>query len=281
MKKIKEQQLLQKKKDKEREELKSLIKSKLTQKYKSILDETEKFEKFVLNKNTWKISRENLTKSRKKIFNTIYNERITYENIFLNEKNKTSAFTLSEYMSYYSLDYKNLLAKTNQRNKGNLQENDNLTIQSINENKNLIENYHESNNSDLQKENINNNLIDKETLIDVALREMEIEDSNIFNKKALVKNILVENHIDNDIISHKENFNQELNFNSADKLSLIITDENTKIINNPHIGNEILMYDYIKNNFVLNLIEKVIIQTSIIKKEKKEKMTKIKEGIFN
>lgn len=290
MQKIKAQQLLQKQNDKETEELKNLIKSKLTKKYQNILEETKKYEKFISDKYSWKINRENLNPERRKIIKIIYDEKITYENIFLNERKKTSAFALSEYLTYFPLEYKSLLAKNNMKENiyNNLNNLNDSFIPLINrndmiiQNKSFADNYHALNYfkyndfNDYKNKNkiLNLDEVNKSNLIEIALKEMDIEDFNVSNKKAKVNSILTED-LEAQNLNNLQDFSKGLNDYANGKSGFVISDENTKIINNPNHDNEIIVYEFIKANFVLSLIDKVVVEK---KPENKENLVKANEG---
>jgi hypothetical protein len=312
MQKIKEQQLLQKQRDKEKDELKTLIKSKLTKKYQSILEETKKYEKFVSDKNTWKINRENLSKDRRKMLTIIFDEKISFENIFLKEQKKTSAFALSEYFTYFPLEYKSLLGcnNINDRNNMNSAATSILLINESNHkhqeqmmieknNSRLADNYHaisylknnyrnknisddQIGNKNLDLDHLHNHQVNKSNLIDIALKEMDIEDSNFRNYKAKVNNIIIaEDREQQHDFNNKQDTKLGLKayFNAVDKQDMIISDYNTKIMNNPNLDNEIIVYEFIKANFVLSLIDKVIIEKPQ-KKDKTEKGLERKKNLI-
>ncbi len=276
IKKIKDEQLIKKQSNKEREELKSLIKAKLKKKYQDIIEETKKFDKYTFHKNSWKINRENINKNRNKILSIIYDDKITYDNIFSNENTKTSPFVLSNYLSFYLTDFRSLLIQNNVNN-----QNSNIF---------KIVNYHLLNsNNDHEIRNSNKTQIIKEMLIDKELDKLDFEEKE--NKLYKGSNILIQdkdhqdvkmNRFDDDENKRNKKDNNEIPKEQTNNIELIITDDNTKIINNNNYENELMITYFIKSKFVLPLIDKAIsISCKEIEKLNKINLKDKKEQLEN
>ena len=213
MQRIKEEKLLKLNKNKEIEEMKNLIKAKLTKRYKEILEETQNYEDFKTKKNAWFSRKKNNNNKRVELFNNIYDEIITYKNIFLssdnsnNDINKSNKIINSErlgfYLNNYDNDYRKLINKKDF--------------------KFTYDKYIKNN------KNYNNN-----------------NTSNLEILKGF-KNI---------------NIIEELNNNNNNKNPIFIMDivnENNSNNNNNKLNEEFNpIFKYIKNNYVINIINKVI-----------------------
>jgi len=268
MRKIKDQQIIQKKLDKDREELTNLIKAKLSKKYQSILEETQKYEKFISDKKSWQMNRENIAKDRNKVFNIIYDEKITYENIFLNETKKTSPFALNNYLSFYTLEFQKLFLKNNLQSEYDANKNitKNILEQQrktnnypfvVNEKQNM--NYHIINykESEFDNFNLNSNHINKKELIEKSLDKMDIESNNQPYKNSSIK-IILNNETNNEDFEINKSNKSNKNYANSNNNNLIISDDNTKIINYPNCENELIIHEFIKSNFVLPLVNKIL-----------------------
>lgn len=273
MNRIKEEQLIKRKKDKEREEIENLIKAKLTKRYQEIIEETKKYESYLTEKMRWQTRRNNNKDIRKVLYATLFSRDIDNDKIF----NQKSIIPEQTFIKNYLQNFEKRNDSLNEKiinfsSSSALLPTENKTIKKypykLEEHQKL--NYHIITIEKFLREsekNDNENLI-RSRLIDNILEEKEIKlninRSSEFDKISRINNIFsnkssteINNIIDIEEVKIK-----------IDEMN--ISDENTKIINNKNYDNELLMNEFIKSNFVLPIINKCLTYIEEINNKKVE-----------